>query len=307
MPSNASRSLALAAGVAMIVGGADGALARREAPPRAPLKGQSPNYPPRIELPADLPPDAPAAPGPRGTSDRSDDPARYDAVGYASWYGAEMGGGRTASGQSFNARAMSAAHPSLPMGSFVEVTSLDSGRTILAVVTDRGPSGGGRIIDLSRAAAELLGIDRAGIAPVRVRRVDPPGPDQTALREGRSASPRIDTPPILLTALRKRLPPRGRAAPPVVARAPISPPRVQPEPGPPTANADSETGWFVQVLATASRDKADALARALGASVMPAGRVFRVRLGPFVDAETAARARDGVAGRGYGDARVLHE
>ena len=274
-----------------------------------PSKGRAPQYPPQIELPSDLPPDAPVEPGPRGTSGRNDDPARYDAVGYASWYGTEMGGGRTASGQPFSARAISAAHPTLPMGSFAEVTSLDSGRTILVVITDRGPSGGNRIIDLSRAAAELLGIDRAGIAAVRVRRVDPPGPDQAALRDGRSASPRIDTPPVLLTALRKRLPPRGRGTPPVVARAPTIAPRAERayETPPAEAEARAETGWFVQILATASRDKADSLAHALGASVTPAGRVFRVRLGPFVDAETAARARDGVAGRGYGDARVLHE
>jgi hypothetical protein len=77
----------------------------------------------------------------------------YDMLGYASWYGSESGN-QTANGERFRPKAVSAAHTTLPLPSYVEVTSLDSGRTILVRVNDRGPfAGRGRIIDLSRGAA----------------------------------------------------------------------------------------------------------------------------------------------------------
>jgi len=112
----------------------------------------------------------------------------YDQLGYASWYGNESGP-KTASGERFQPDGISAAHTTLPLPTYVEVTSLDSGRTILVRINDRGPfnSGRKRIIDLSRGAAELLGIRRQGIAPVRVRVVQPPERDRQRLREGRPA------------------------------------------------------------------------------------------------------------------------
>ena len=81
----------------------------------------------------------------------------YDALGYAGWYGGESGN-VTARGERFRAKAISGAHTTLPLPSYVEVTALDTGRTILLRVNDRGPFVRGRIIDLSRGAAELLGI-----------------------------------------------------------------------------------------------------------------------------------------------------
>lgn len=290
--------------------------------------------PPRDSYPTTpdpLPPGVPAGDGPRGTSQATPGERRYDTVGYASWYGSELGNGRTASGQPFNPRAITAAHPNLPMGSFLEVTSLDTGKTILVIVTDRGPSSPDRLIDLSRGAAELLGIDRAGIAAVRVRIVDPPGPDQTALREGRSASPRIDAPPVLLSALRKRLPPRrgvpppappaGRASAPPPVRAPARAGASYAQPGyaapgyaapgyaapaAPRAGA-AAGGLYVQIIAVSSRERALSLAQGLGGSVQQAGGIYRVRLGPFADRDAALRARDDAARRGYGDARVTEE
>lgn len=160
-----------------------------------------------------LPADMPSGPGPRGTSGEQQ---RYDEVGFASWYGEEVGGGRTASGEPFNPDAITAAHNSLPLGSFVEVTALDSGRTIVVLVNDRGPGAGDRLIDLSRGAAQSLGLN--GLAPVRVRLVNPPLPEQIALRQGRAASQRIDAPPTLLTALRRKLPARAAATPPQPVR-----------------------------------------------------------------------------------------
>lgn len=114
----------------------------------------------------------------------------YDYLGYASWYGSESGN-QTANGERFLPKAVTAAHTTLPLPSYVEVTSLETGRTILVRVNDRGPFvGRGRIIDLSRGAAEQLGIRARGYAPVRVRVVEPPEDDRRKLRKGREAPER---------------------------------------------------------------------------------------------------------------------
>ena len=195
------------------------------------------------------------------------------------------------------------------------MTALDTGRTIVAIVADRRPVAPGRLIDLSDAAAQQLGVE--GVAAVRVRAVTPIMQDQMALRSGRSASLRIDAPPALLTALRKRLPPRGdtamapRPAPPVRAGAPYAAPRTPPAsaattaspPLPPAARAAG--GYVVQIAALSSADRARSLAASIGGRVVPGGGLYRVQLGPFVDARTAQRARDAIATRGYGDARVM--
>ncbi|MDO7833581.1 septal ring lytic transglycosylase RlpA family protein [Sphingobium sp. HBC34] len=129
----------------------------------------------------------------------------YDMLGYASWYGSESGN-RTANGERFRARWITAAHTSLPLPSYVEVTALDTGRTILVRVNDRGPfSGRGRVIDLSRGAAEELGVRAQGHAAVRVRVVDPPEKDRARLRKGRPASARPRISDRELAALRAQL------------------------------------------------------------------------------------------------------
>ncbi|MCP3736044.1 septal ring lytic transglycosylase RlpA family protein [Sphingomonas sp. RP10(2022)] len=127
----------------------------------------------------------------------------YDALGFAGWYGGESGN-RTANGEAFRAKAISGAHTTLPLPSYVEVTSLETGRTILVRVNDRGPFVAGRIVDLSRGAADLLGIRAVGQAAVRVRRVDPPERDRVALRRGRPAAPRPDASAADLAAMRYR-------------------------------------------------------------------------------------------------------
>lgn len=117
----------------------------------------------------------------------------YDRLGYASWYGSESGN-RTANGERFRPGWITAAHTTLPLPTYVEVTALDTGRRIIVRVNDRGPfAGGARIIDLSRGAAERLGIRRQGVAPVRVRVVEPSAADRKRLREGKPAR---DLPPV---------------------------------------------------------------------------------------------------------------
>jgi rare lipoprotein A len=128
----------------------------------------------------------------------------YDAVGYASWYGNESGN-QTANGERFRPKAITAAHTTLPLPSYVEVTALDTGRTILLRINDRGPFSRGRILDLSKGAAEQLGIRAKGYAAVRVRRVEPPERDRARLRKGKPAPERRRASETELANLRERL------------------------------------------------------------------------------------------------------
>lgn len=224
---------------------------------------------------------------------------RYDNVGYAGW-SREAGGG------------VSAAHATLPPGSFAEVTALDTGRTILVPITAVVRSG--REIELSGAAAQELGLGAGDDAPVRVRAANASGADQYALQAGRPAPARPDTPPVLLTALRSKLgatrrtpalPERYTAPPARTATAPrpARPPARTAVPSP----APAGSAYRVQVAALSDASRAQALARALGGSVQAGGGLYRVQLGPFADARAAQAARDGVARRGYGDARIVRD
>ncbi len=92
--------------------------------------------------------------------------------GIASWYGKKFHGKKTSSGEDYNMYAMTAAHKTLPIPIYVEVTNLDNGRKAIVRVNDRGPFHPGRIIDLSYAAATRLGVTRTGTANVRIRVID---------------------------------------------------------------------------------------------------------------------------------------
>jgi rare lipoprotein A len=97
--------------------------------------------------------------------------------GLASWYGPRFHGRRTASGERFDQEALTAAHPKLPFGSIVRVKSLVNGRTVDVRINDRGPHIKQRILDLSRAAAEKLGLidARSGTKPVEITVLRPAG------------------------------------------------------------------------------------------------------------------------------------
>lgn len=88
--------------------------------------------------------------------------------GVVSWYGARFHARPTASGELFDAAAMTMAHPTLPFGTRVKVTNLRNGRSVVVRVNDRGPFVGSRIADLSQAAASALGMMRRGLARVRI-------------------------------------------------------------------------------------------------------------------------------------------
>lgn len=93
----------------------------------------------------------------------------YDETGLASWYGGAFQGQYTANGEVFDLNQLTAAHTTLPLPTIVEVTNLQNNRALRIRVNDRGPFVRGRIIDLSRRAAQLLGVEATGTAPVRVR------------------------------------------------------------------------------------------------------------------------------------------
>uniref|UniRef100_UPI0035C9BA73 SPOR domain-containing protein n=1 Tax=uncultured Sphingomonas sp. TaxID=158754 RepID=UPI0035C9BA73 len=254
----------------------------------------------------DAPPEVAQAAGPRGTSGE----VREDLVGYASVM-TEPPEAR------FAGVTIAVAHPSLPAGTLVELTALDTGRTILAMVVARASGVG--VVALSPGAAQALGVgERAG---VRVRTVVASPQDDRALRSGQAASQRLDAPPTLLTALRRKLP-QGALVPNVTPARPIpvrgaAPsahppvPRLVPVPRPapvraPAALPPARGGLMVQVAALSSAPRATALAQQLGGRVVPLGKLYRVQLGPFGDTASAQRARDGAARRGYADARIIH-
>ncbi len=129
------------------------------------------------ETPEELPPaQLPAAKTPQELPDGQLPAAAPPIVesGLASWYGAKHHGKRTASGERFDQTKLTAAHPTLPWGSIVKVTNLENGRSVEVRITDRGPFAKGRIIDLSRAAAKVLGMLGAGVAQVQIEWLSSP-------------------------------------------------------------------------------------------------------------------------------------
>jgi rare lipoprotein A len=113
-------------------------------------------------------PDRPAAPGGVET-------------GYASWYGHPYHGRRTASGEVYDMHQMTAAHRTIPLGTWLLVTRTDNGQSVEVRVNDRGPFVEGRIVDLSYAAARVIGADRVGVVPVALRVGDVPRASSAAL------------------------------------------------------------------------------------------------------------------------------
>lgn len=244
--------------------------------------------------------------------------ARYDAVG---WAGVASGSADT---------GVFVIHPSLPAGSFVELTLLESGRTTVLKVARQGAVAPGYLLSLSPVAAQALGVGTQAV-PIRARQVVPPLQEQAAA-EGGSLT-RMDAPQVLLTALRKRLPPApaGEAAAVAVAPRPVEqapppagarpietvalpPSRVSPLPPAPVTHAPAPvapaapgtTGaWVVQVAALSNASRAEALARALGGFTVRAGTLVRVRTGPYSSIVAAERGRAQAAARGYGDAKVI--
>ncbi|AYJ87798.1 septal ring lytic transglycosylase RlpA family protein [Sphingomonas paeninsulae] len=214
------------------------------------------------------------------------DSTDYDQIGLASWYGEELRGQRTANGEVFDPDGISAAHPTLPLPSYVEVTSLDTGRTILVRVNDRGPFHSNRILDLSIGAARQLGITGNGARQIRVRRVYPSEFEKLALRNGQPVAERHEYSNSELAALRSRTAWRM----PVMASVKLPAGR-----GP----------FYLQVASFSSKSRARSMAKHLNAKLSPLGELYRVRLGPYETAREANAALAPLAAKGYPDARIV--
>ncbi|MFM5948646.1 MAG: SPOR domain-containing protein [Novosphingobium sp.] len=278
------------------------------------------------QIPANSPAsDYPMVLGPAFTVDGETyvpvDKMNYDAVGHAV-VGVEGGA------------AVTAAHRTLPLPSYIEVTALDTGKTILVRVERRGPMTGKGLVELSPGAAAQLGVVGRLDAPIRVRRMNPPEPDRAALRSGMPASARMDTPKSLLAVLQRKLdqqegvitrepvaeptavaaatlPPKpeakGRAKPqpkpraPVVAAAAATPPAVVPAAAP---SVSAKGKYLVQVGAFSSKANADNAAKKSGGTAVQVGKLWRVRVGPVASEADAKLALAKVKGAGYSDARI---
>ncbi len=142
-------------------------------PPNPPIKVTPTPKPTPAATPTPKPsPSATITPKPSPANDSSTttppkETVLFTQTGEASWYGSE-GGPLTATGERYNPQGMTAAHRTIAFGSKVRVTNLRSGRSAIVTINDRGPYAGGRIIDLSAAAAEAVGIKSSGVGKVRI-------------------------------------------------------------------------------------------------------------------------------------------
>ena len=207
----------------------------------------------------------------------------YDETGYASWYGKDFHGKLTANGEVYNMNALTAAHKTLPMPSYVKVTNLDNNRSIVLRVNDRGPFVAGRLIDVSRRGAQLLGFQKQGVTRVRIQASDERG------RVARGPARRQ------VAQSRQQTQTQSQQA----AAAP----------------AGIET-HFVQIGSFSSQENATIQANQLRKSGHPArvqrqvqnGRTFwRVRIGPFLERLLAQDKLDRVVADGFYDARIFTE
>lgn len=236
----------------------------------------------------------------------------YAESGVASWYGPQFHGQRTASGEVFDQTALSAAHPTLPLPSLVQVTNLENGREVIVRVNDRGPFTGGRLIDLSRGAAQVLGFEDAGHARVHVRYLGPAPRRVNADGSSAPASP-PSPPPVQPAAVEEQEGPRSLLPPSSteidLAGAPVETFRAPA----PSYSSPATGGYYVQVGAFADLSNAHRVRDAVGAAgpvVVDVRRsasgaeLFRVRVGPWNSAQEADEARRELASLGYGETIV---
>lgn len=99
---------------------------------------------------------------------------KFSQTGVASWYGRQFHGRKTASGESYDMNALTAAHRTLPLNCYIRVTNNNNGKSVVVKVNDRGPFHGNRVVDLSYGAAKQLGITSQGTAKVSIERVSGP-------------------------------------------------------------------------------------------------------------------------------------
>ncbi len=202
----------------------------------------------------------------------------YKERGIASWYGRKFHGQKTSIGETYDMYAMTAAHPTLPLPSYARVTNVATGKSVVVRVNDRGPFLHGRIIDLSYAAANRIGIAAKGSGEVEVEAIIP--------GEGGTLAAAAPLPPVAAVAsdVTTAHAPRQRAVP---AGAPIS--------------VDAAGGFAVQLGAFQNFNNAQTFlahvqAQLATAQVEPkvreANGLYRVYVGPYPDRDEARRVAD---------------
>lgn len=217
----------------------------------------------------------------------------YRENGTASWYGTKFHGLKTANGEEYDLYGMTAAHKTLPLPSYVRVTNLDNGRTVVLRVNDRGPFYSDRIIDLSFAAAKKLGYAEKGVARVRVEGIDPVRwQAEQGKSSGQQPSPvEVYVPPASQHA--------GAVNPAELTSKPVSP-----------------RGLYLQAGAFANPDAAQLLSDKLErlasvqVEVSPVVRdqqiLHRVRLGPLTGQQQADNLRVRIEQAGLGTVTVVN-
>ncbi len=265
----------------------------------------------------------------------------YDETGIASWYGTEFHGRATANGDVYDMNALTAAHRTLPMPSFVRVTNLENGRSLIVQVNDRGPFAKSRIIDMSRRSAQLLGFQKRGTARVRVQILaDRSRAIATRMKAqvelAKIGSPitvdRLPKPAVKAESLPPPAQPSAVPTSPVTttpdeaAAVPVPPPQaVQTSaiaPAPPAGAATEAavtqqpvipTNLYVQVGAFGVHENAlkmQARLASVGAvklqhKLIDGRDIYRVRVGPLASVSEADRLLESIVGTGYPDARIV--
>ncbi|WP_387689592.1 endolytic peptidoglycan transglycosylase RlpA [Photorhabdus sp. RM71S] len=246
-------------------------------------------------------------------------PSQFSETGYASWYGEESSGKMTAIGERFNPYALTAAHPTLPIPSYVRVTNLSNGRMMIVRVNDRGPYKPGRIIDLSKASAERLNLTQSTkvkvdfIEVAQDGSVSGPGTIGSQIVKQSYAlpdRPTLTTSP-LGTPTMENIPDQTSSQPltnqpmklTIQPEATEQLPTMKLQPPKPVTNstsivttptAASANGFIVQVGAVSSEQRAKKWQQTLAQRFNVQGRVtqynnvYRVQLGPFNNRQQAA-------------------
>ena len=255
---------------------------------------------------------------------------RYSETGIASWYGPGFHGKRTANGEVYDENGLTAAHKTLPMPSMVRVTNLENGRSIQVRVNDRGPFEAGRVIDMTRRGAQLLGFIQQGTARVRVD-IMPEESQQLAALSSQSGGDQVPPPPkaapvgevtggglapLAGSKVNPGQPQAGAkpaAAPAAQATVDVAPVALPQPDGKVTQVAVRPTSIYIQAGAFLRQSNANQL----GGQLRKYGPVrvtpikverqnyYRVRIGPIASVEEADKTLKRMIADGHPESRIV--
>ena len=232
----------------------------------------------------------------------------YSETGMASWYGDDFHNKRTANGETYDMRAVTAAHRTLPLPSIVRVTNLENGKSIIARVNDRGPYVKNRIIDLSEKGAEMLGYKNKGTTKVKVEIMET---ESKALKEAMLS--KDNSSKIYANALQMSPAPAAVAVAQNTMQTPKYTAEITAPSNTPKQNTADSGSFFVQVGAFQDYAKAKEMAASMSrfgtvsiheAYLSKAG-VFRVRLGAYHTRSEALKILDRLLDYGHSDVTIV--